>query len=301
MIAGRSESMRSVLAWGAGQLAGAGIDRAPAQARWLLGAALGMDAAGLARLAPGDALPIAAAEAYAALIERRAAREPLQHLLGAAPFRGLSLAVGPGVFVPRFETESLVQLVLDRLPGGPQTVLDLGSGSGAIALALAAERPDWSIVAVERSAQALPWLRRNAAAVVGECPGPRLRIVDADFADVGLIDGILAGLGGSVDAVVSNPPYVPSATLVGPEVRADPAEAVFSGPDGLAAIRALLPVARAMLRPGGLLALEHDESHQAGVLAAVAAAGFLAADGHRDLPGRARFVTAVAPMGKMAI
>lgn len=291
---------RSLLGWGAAQLAGAGIDGAPAQARWLLGAALGLDATGLARLAADEGLPVAAVEAYAALIARRVAREPLQHLLGSAPFRGLTLAVGPGVFIPRFETESLVQLVLDRLPTGPQSVLDLGSGSGAIALALAAERPSWSVTALERSAQALPWLRRNAAAMVGERPGGRLRIVEGDFADVALLDGVLGELKGSLDAVVANPPYVPSATAVDPEVDADPPEAVFSGADGLTAIRALLPVARALLRPGGLLALEHDESHQAGVLEAVAAAGFGEAEGHLDLPGRARFITAIASVERMA-
>lgn len=300
MTAGVPGSIRSALARGAAQLAGAGIDGAPAQARWLLGAALGVDATGLARLAPGDALPVAVARDFAVLIARRAAREPLQHLLGSAPFRGLTLAVGPGVFIPRFETESLVQLVLDRLPACAQTVLDLGSGSGAIALALSAERPAWSVVALERSAQALPWLRRNAAAVVGERPGDRLRIVEADYADPGLLDGALGSLEGRADAVVSNPPYVPAGADVAPEVRADPGEAVFSGADGLDAIRALLPVARALLRPGGLLALEHDESHQVDVLAAAEAAGFAQAQGHRDLPGRARFVTALAPVERMA-
>ncbi|MCW2603657.1 MAG: hypothetical protein JWN61_1792, partial [Pseudonocardiales bacterium] len=222
------------------------------------------------------------------------------------------LAVGPGVFIPRFETESLVQLVLDRLPEGPRTVVDLGSGSGAIALALAVERPDWSVVAVERSAEALPWLRRNAVAALGDSHDARmrtdarlrmdarLRIVEGDFADLTLLDGPLAGLAGGVDAVVSNPPYVPTATAVDPEVRADPGEAVFSGPDGLRSIAALLPLARALLRPGGLLALEHDESHQAAVLALAAAAGFADAEGHLDLPGRARFVTAVAPLERMA-
>lgn len=300
MSAGVPATPRSLLGWGASQLTDAGIDGAPAQARWLLGAALGVDASGLARLAGDQLLPIAATQAYAALIARRAAREPLQHLLGSAPFRGLTLAVGPGVFIPRFETESLVQLVLDRLPTSPQRVLDLGSGSGAIALALAVERPCWSVTAVERSVQALAWLRRNVAAVLGQRAESRLRIVQGDFADLALLDAALAGLKGTADAVVSNPPYVPSATAIDPEVGADPPEAVFSGADGLTAIRALLPVAAALLRPGGLLALEHDQSHQAAVLAAVAAAGFCEAQGHLDLPGRARFVTAVAPVERIA-
>ena len=292
------ESMRGALARGARQLAAAGIDGAAAQASWLLGAALGLDAAGVARRAPDDPLGPEALGAYDALIARRAAREPLQHLLGSAPFRGLALGVGPGVFIPRFETESLVQLVLDRLPGEPRTAVDLGAGSGAIALSLAIERPRWSVVAVERSTQALPWLRRNAAAVLGQRAG--LRIVEGDFAGPGLAAGPLADLVGRIDVVVSNPPYVPTGSEVGPEVRADPAEAVFAGADGLSAVAALLPLAAALLRPGGLLALEHDQTHQREVLGLAAAAGFDAAAGHNDLTGRPRFVTATAPLERMA-
>lgn len=285
-------AVRIALAEGAQRLAAAGVEGGRAQARWLLAAALGLDAAGLARLAPDAEVPAPALAGYRGLIARRAAREPLQHLLGTAPFRTLTLAVGPGVFVPRFETESLVQLVLDRAPAGPVAAVDLGSGSGAIALALVAERPDWTVTAVERSAAALPWLRRNAAAALGDSlDGGRLRIVEGDFADPGL----LAEWHGRVHVVVGNPPYVPTATPVDPEVRADPAEAVFAGADGLAAIAALLPLARTLLRPGGLLALEHDQTHQEQVLALLTGAGLADATGHRDLTGRPRFATATVP------
>jgi release factor glutamine methyltransferase len=216
----------------------------------------------------------------------RAKRVPLQHLTGRAPFRHLDLAVGPGVFVPRPETESMVGWGLDRLAdtlaGNPTPlVVDLCAGSGAIALSVAYEHPGARVAAVERLPGALSWLRRNAA-----CSS--IEIVDGDATS----PEILSDLDGRVDLVLCNPPYVPSASPVAPEVADhDPAPAVFAGTDGLAVIRGILPRAAALLRPGGALAIEHDDSHGEAVPALLRAAGFAEVADHRDLTGRPRFAT----------
>jgi release factor glutamine methyltransferase len=217
---------------------------------------------------------------FARAVERRAAREPLQYIVGRAAFRYVEVAVGPGVFVPRPETELLVDAVLPAL-APTATVVDLCAGSGALALALAHEVPGARVYAVERSPAALPWLRRNAAA-------SGVIVVEGDVADPAL----LPELSGRVDAVVSNPPYVPAGTYVEAEVHADPADAVFAGADGLAVVPAVIARAAALLHPGGVLAIEHDETHAAAVPA-------LLGDGWRDvadqpdLTGRPRYTTAV--------
>jgi release factor glutamine methyltransferase len=217
---------------------------------------------------------------FAGLVARRAERVPLQHLTGAAPFRHLELAVGPGVFVPRPETELLVDAVL---PERPACVVDLCAGSGALALAIATELPGVTVHAVESSADALEYLRRNADGTTG------VTVVAADARD----DRRLKDLDGTVDVVVSNPPYVPSPTEVAPEVRADPAVAVFAGPDGLEIIPSVIARAADLLRDGGLLVMEHDDTHGSSV------PGLMMADpawtevcDHPDLSGRPRFVTA---------
>lgn len=212
----------------------------------------------------------------------RATRVPLQHLTGRAPFRYLDLAVGPGVFVPRPETESMVGWGLDTLAGNPEPlVVDLCAGSGAIALSVAKEHPGARVVAVERLPGALSWLRRNAAS-------SSVKIIDGDATS----PEILSDLDGLVDLVLCNPPYVPSASPVAPEVADhDPAPAVFAGPDGLAVIRGIVPRAAALLRPGGAAAIEHDDSHGDAVPALLRAAGFADVADHRDLTGRPRFAT----------
>jgi release factor glutamine methyltransferase len=232
-------------------------------------------------LALSDVHPSAAA-ALDRLVERRAAREPLQHLLGRAWFRQVEVGVGPGVFVPRPETELLVDAVRPALSAG-DTAVDLCAGSGALALALADEVPGLSVAAVECDPAALAWLRRNGA-------GTDVRTEAADVS----AGPVLPELAGSVAAVVCNPPYVPSSVLVGAEVRHDPPGAVFAGPDGLALMPAVIARAAELLRPGGVLALEHDETHEGAV------PDLLRADGrwddihdHRDLTGRPRYATAV--------
>jgi release factor glutamine methyltransferase len=217
--------------------------------------------------------------AFADLIERRAGRVPLQHLTGTAPFRYLELAVGPGVFVPRPETELLVDAVLAERP---RVVVDLCAGSGALALAIASEAPGTTCYAVELAANALGWLRRNA-------DGSGVEVVPGDVRDPQL----LACLPDSVDAVVSNPPYVPESTSVDPEVSADPAEAVFGGPDGLAVAPSVIARAADLLRPDGLLVMEHDDTQGRSVPQLLERDGrWTAVADHDDLTGTPRFVTA---------
>jgi release factor glutamine methyltransferase len=213
--------------------------------------------------------------AFDALIRRRAAREPLQHITGEAPFRHIVLAVGPGVFIPRPETEGLVDLVLDRCGPG-RVAVDLCAGSGAVAAAIAAERPGTEVHAVELSAPAMPWLTRNAGFAV---------VVHHEA---------VASFGGVVaDVVVSNPPYLPDGLDLAPEVRADPAPALWGGPDGLAVIDDVIACALRLLRPGGLVAIEHDVSHQSEVLERLRHNGFCDVLGHDDLTGRPRYATGV--------
>lgn len=248
------------------------------------------------RLALADGFTAAQLARFDELVARRARREPLQHLVGSAAFRHLELAVGPGVFIPRPETELLagwgveqVRAVAPAVASEEVTVVDLCSGTGAIALAVANEAPGARVVAVERAAPALAWLRRNAAerAAAGDRP---IEVIAADVTDPGLLEE----LAGRVDVLLSNPPYVPEGTRVPPEVADhDPADAVFGGPDGLAVIRPLIVRAAVLLRPGGVLGIEHDDTHAGAVPALLRADGrFVDVVDHPDLSGRPRFVTA---------
>lgn len=232
---------------------------------------------------------------YRALVARRAERVPLQHLTGQSSMGQIDLEVGPGVFVPRPETELLFAWALARLETVPHdhtpTVVDLCTGSGALALAIAHARPDAEVHAVELDPDALNWARRNAArrSAAGDTP---ITLHHADVTDPRL----LTELDGRVDIVVANPPYIPDGAELSPEVAEhDPHRALFGGPDGLDVIRALIPLAGRLLRPGGGVAIEHDDSN-GGELARL-----LAADGrwadiveHPDLAGKPRFVAAVS-------
>lgn len=227
--------------------------------------------------------------AFTELVARRAAREPLQHVIGSVGFRYVELAVGPGVFVPRPETELVAQAAIDaaRRAAPPAVVVDLCAGSGAIALSVAHEVRTATVHAVERDERALDWLRRNAAAREKE-GDPAVAIHAADVADA------LPGLDGTADVVVSNPPYVPLGDLVtaDPEVRDhDPVVALVAGPDGLDVIRDVERTAHRLLKPGGVVVVEHDASH--GTAApALFAAGWADVRDHRDLAGRPRYLTA---------
>ena len=220
---------------------------------------------------------------FTGFVERRARREPLQHVLGTAAFWRGELSVGPGVFVPRPETELVVEWTLAALrPVVRPVVVDLCAGSGAIGHAILGERPDAALYAVERHDEALVWLRHNmkktTAVIVAEDAGA---------------PNTLRELNGLVDAVVSNPPYVPSGAAAGmsPEVAADPPTALYSGPDGLDLLRRLVPRAAALLRPGGVFAVEHDDTHRDAVPDLLRRHGFTEVVAHRDLADRPRFCT----------
>jgi release factor glutamine methyltransferase len=269
-------NVRELIADAARRLAAAGVASPRVDAELLLAGALGTSRTAAVL---SDEIAPAALATFEAFVARRSAREPLQHILGEAPFRHVVLAVGPGVFVPRPETELLVDAILPPLSAVPEPlVVDLCAGSGALAMAVADELPAARVVAVERSPEALVWLTRNAAGGV--------QVVPADICDPDL----LPDLRGRVDAVVSNPPYVPSAVQVSAEVHADPAEAVFAGPDGLDLIPTVIRRAAELLRPGGVLAMEHDETQDVRELFSTGT--WTDVVGHEDLSGRPRFVTA---------
>ncbi|WP_396127783.1 peptide chain release factor N(5)-glutamine methyltransferase [Curtobacterium sp. 320] len=239
-----------------------------------------------ARAMTGGAIAAEHVERFRHAVARRATREPLQHITGEAYFRALTLAVGPGVFVPRPETEGVVQFGIDalRAVSVPSPIaVDLGSGSGAIAIAMDTEVPNAVVYAVERSPEAFPWTRRNI-----DAHGGTVRLVEGDLADA------LPELDGTVSVVVSNPPYVPDdAVPIDPEVRDhDPAVALYGGPDGLDAVRALADTAWRLLVPGGVLVIEHAEPQGAGVREVLARRGFRSPETHVDLTGRDRTTTA---------
>ncbi|WP_438268543.1 peptide chain release factor N(5)-glutamine methyltransferase [Micromonospora peucetia] len=283
----RQHRPSAALARASRALADAGIASARSEAEQLAAYVLAVPRG---RLALADDLTAEQLDRFDELVARRVGREPLQHLTGSAGFRHLELAVGPGVFVPRPETELLAGWGIAQGRGlGAELVVDLCAGSGAIALSVAQELPAARVVAVERSAAALPWLRRNASARAAAGDRP----VEVVAADVTAPD-LLADLVGRVDVLLCNPPYVPSDVAVPPEVgRHDPATAVFGGADGLAVIRPVIARAAALLRPGGVFGVEHDDTHGTAVPELLAADGrFEAVAGHPDLTGRPRFTTA---------
>jgi release factor glutamine methyltransferase len=224
---------------------------------------------------------------FSELVTRRESRVPLQYLTGRAPFRYLEVAVGPGVFVPRPETESVAGWCVDALLGAAAVpnpvVVDLCTGSGAIALSIAHEVKGATVHAVERELDAFRWASRNAT-------GTRVVVHHADAAHA------LADLDGTADLVVGNPPYLPDAhrELVDPEVRDhDPDAALWGGPDGLSGPRLVEASARRLLRDGGLVAVEHADHQGFAVAEIFRAAGVWSQIAVRqDLGGRDRFVTA---------
>jgi len=225
-------------------------------------------------------------------VARREAREPLQHITGRAYFRYLELEVGPGVFVPRPETEVMTGWAIEQLramDAAEPTVVDLGTGSGAIALAIAQEVPRAWVHAVEAQPLAHSWAGRNIqAAMARSRPVPRVELYLADLADA------LPELDGAVDLVISNPPYIPDGAGVAPEVgEYDPPAALWGGPDGLDVVRKLERTAARLLRPDGLVAVEHGCPQGAAVYWAFPETrGWRDTRNHKDLPGRDRFVTA---------
>lgn len=272
--------MAPELAAAAVDLAAAGVSSPRVDAELLAAHVLGVPRG---RLLLTDTIRAAELSTFRELVARRARRIPLQHLLGSAAFRYVELAVGDGVFVPRPETELLAGWGVERtVPGA--VVVDLCSGSGAVAVAVADETKAGRVLAVERSPAALPWLRRNTAGY------PSIEVVAADVTDPDL----LSELHGAVDVLLCNPPYVPDGTEVPPEVSGhDPAEAVFGGGDGLVVIRPVIELAARLLKPGGSLGIEHDDVHGESVPALLRADGrFTEVTAHDDLTGRPRYATA---------
>jgi len=263
------------------RLADVGVGSPEADAEILLAHVLGIDRS---RLVLVDEVADGDRATYDALVGRRAAREPLQHLTGRAYFRHVELAVGPGVFVPRPETELLAGWAVERAGAlDAPVVVDLGTGSGAIAKAVADEVPHARVHAVEMDEAAHGWATTNLAGTG----------VDLRLGDLGTAFDELAG---TVDVVVSNPPYIPldAWESVALEVRDhDPALALWSGADGLDAMRVVEARAALLLVSGGVVGVEHADAQGESAPAVFAATGRWAdVRDHRDLAGRPRFVTA---------
>ncbi len=283
---GRRGHRRSVLAAAVECLRAAGVASPEYDAAELLAHVLGTTRA---RLVLVDEVTAEQVTAYDGLVARRAAREPLQHLTGLAFFRHVELQVGPGVFVPRPETELLAgwaieqaSLIAEQLGRSP-VVVDLCTGSGAIARSVVDEVPGALVHAVELDESAHAWAARNLA-------GTGVDLRQGDMATA------FDELAGSVDVVTCNPPYIPldAWESVAPEARDhDPHLALFSGDDGLDAMRVLAVRAARLLRPGGVVGAEHADQQGESAPAVFTAAGrWTEVRDHRDLSGRARFLTA---------
>lgn len=289
MSASAPLAVSSLLSEVVATLTSAGVPDPGVDAELLVGHALGLGR-GEVRAAAlvGRTVDEADVEAVRSLATRRATREPLQHITGVAPFRHLELAVGPGVFVPRPETEQVVQFAIDALallPDPEPVAVDLGTGSGAIALAMATEVPHARVYAVEKSPEAYAWTTENVRRV----GAANVEAVFSDLADA------LPELDGTVSVVISNPPYVPDAAVPrDPEVRLhDPAMALYGGEDGLDVVRTLSRTAARLLRPGGTLVIEHGELQGEAIRGILTADGWRGAATFRDLTQRDRTTTAV--------
>jgi len=273
--------MRDDLAAATATLARAGVETARADAEWLLAGLLGVGRASLA-LGLDRGLDADVARRYDVAVRRRAAREPLQWILGWEGFRGLRLRVSCDVLVPRPETETLVDWALDLVPE-PRLALDVGTGSGCIACSIAVERRSARVVAIDASPAAAAVARSN---VLSLGVGDRVRVV---------VSNMLASIGAvGADLIVANLPYIPTPTLatLAPEVvRHEPRVALDGGPDGLTAIRRLIATAGARLARGGVLVLETAGGTQTPVVVELMrTAGFTGVATRADLPGVERFV-----------
>lgn len=271
--------LRRAIDEAAGTLAKAGIDSAQVDAELLAAHSAGIDRGMLAFHEPDESFY----QGYRTLVEARSRRIPLQHLTTSAAFGPIVVEVGPGVFIPRPETESLLEWALAQTLSLNSVIVDLCTGSGALAVALAFGMPTAHVIAVEDSVEALAYAGRN-------CAGRAVDLIDADVTDPTL----LGELDGTVDLVVSNPPYVPDGAVLEPEVADhDPAHALFGGPDGMRVIGPIVTLAARLLRPGGFVGVEHDDDTAALTVALFESSGaFTDVTSRRDLAGRPRFVTA---------
>jgi release factor glutamine methyltransferase len=272
--------LRQVIDAAAVALAEAGVGSPRIDAELLAAHAAATDRG---RLAFADAGP-EFCQRYDELVARRAKRVPLQHLTGTAAFGPVTVQVGPGVFIPRPETESLLEWSVAQPLSRRSLIVDLCTGSGALAVALSKHWPDARVIGVDDSEDALAYARRNAA-------GTPVELIQADVTQAGL----LTELDGQVDLVVANPPYIPDGAALEPEVAEhDPPHALFGGPDGMAVIDRIVELAARLLRDGGRCAVEHDDTTSARTVEAFTGTGrFVDVTARHDLTGRLRFVTAV--------
>jgi release factor glutamine methyltransferase len=271
--------VRQVVDAAAATLAEAGVDSARTDAELLAAYAAGTNRGRL----PLAEVPGEFYGRYHDLITQRAHRVPLQHLIGTVAFGSVQVQVGPGVFIPRPETEALLECaLLQQLPPRP-LIVDLCTGSGALALALSRHWPAARVIAVDDSEQALAYARRNVA-------DTRIELLCVDVT----ASGVLPELDGLVDLLVANPPYIPDGAALEPEVAEhDPAHALFGGPDGMTVIQSIVELAARWLRGGGRCAVEHDDTTSAATVDAFTRTGqFGEVTARRDLAGRPRFVTA---------
>jgi release factor glutamine methyltransferase len=227
-------------------------------------------------------------EQFQSAITRRVAREPLQHITGSAPFRHLELKVGPGVFTPRPETEQVVEFAMEKINNLPNPlIVDLCSGSGAIAISLATEIPGSKVFAVELSKEAFGYLIQNAASY---------GLSEANLRNEDLQDS-LSELDGQVDLVISNPPYIPTGAIpIDLEVQLhEPSMSLYAGVDGLDAVRKISIRAKDLLKSGGLLVLEHADPQSNAIGKLLLAEGWLEIEARADLAGKERMISAVKP------
>ena len=279
--------LSEALALASEKLSTAGVPSPQADATWLLCHILDTDRSDLlTRITFDQDLASEQLEDFLAALARREKREPLQHITGKAAFRSLELSVGPGVFIPRPETEQVVQYAIDYLRQLPRpgVAIDLGTGSGAIAIAMAVEVPQTKVYAVELSQSAFDYATKN---------------IEANFAAVelrlGAMQEVVSDLVGGVDVVISNPPYIPdSAIPIDPEVRNfDPELALYGGEDGLDVIRDISGIAAALLRAGGLLVLEHADGQSDAIRELLLNDGWLSVSAFQDATMRYRTITAI--------
>jgi len=266
----------------------AGIESFQADAEILLGFVLDLSRGELqVKAITGELLNEAEEIKFLELVAKRAERFPLQHLTGVAYFRQLELKVGPGVFVPRFETETVTQLAVDALKAVPSDnpiAVDLATGSGAIAISLAVEVPNAQVFAVELSEDALVYTKQNFAKYA-----PTATLVQGDLADA------FPELNGQVDVLVSNPPYIPDDMIpIYPEVHLhDPSMALYGGADGLDLVRKIEASAKRLLRKGGALVIEHADMQGDAIRELILNLGWRQCSTHKDLSGRDRATTAI--------
>ena len=279
--------LSEALALASEKLSTAGVPSPQADATWLLCHILDTDRSDLlTRITFDQDLSSEQLEAFLVALARREKREPLQHITGKAAFRSLELSVGPGVFIPRPETEQVVQYAIDYLRQLPMpgVAIDLGTGSGAIAIAMAVEVPQTKVYAVELSQSAFDYATKNIEANLAAV---ELRL--------GAMQEVVSDLVGGVDVVISNPPYIPdSAIPIDPEVRNfDPELALYGGEDGLDVIRDISGIAAALLRAGGLLVLEHADGQSDAIRELLLNDGWLSVSAFQDATMRYRTITAM--------